>query len=369
VVTAHVFEVPVESDPDELESSWESSYGAQRSGGAYAEGIAPYRAVLCVVNRARIEDTLGLLGDAGFFVERVASGLVEAATLSLISPSYSREHQAHGLEASAGLPLPRVEIRYSGTLAVSGAFGTARLDVAFGRPHSVTLHTPAVGEDRIHGVPEEERSHALPEEDGVPVHDTHASPALLETLHPSSAMAAVIAYEALYPGLVLVQVLPEAAQRSVRRTRKVDEGKRSTLLVAAVVLVLLVLLMGTELAIGVLAGRTAARLQEQAPALALLERDRAEVARMERDVSLARRAQVGRTMVAFYLEALARAVPDGVTLTEVVIGPIDGVTSPAHHEITGGDNRLSDRASGLPPEKNQGWLRFWLPQLLTHHGL
>ncbi|MEO1632573.1 MAG: hypothetical protein AAFU38_17515, partial [Bacteroidota bacterium] len=83
-------------------------------------------------------------------------------------------------------------------------------------------------------------------------------------------MAAVIAYEALYPGLVLVQVLPEAAQRSVRRTRKVDEGKRSTLLVAAVVLVLLVLLMGTELAIGVLAGRTAARLQEQAPALALL---------------------------------------------------------------------------------------------------
>ncbi|MEO1727861.1 MAG: hypothetical protein AAFR95_12625, partial [Bacteroidota bacterium] len=265
VVTAHVFEAPVESDLDVLASSWESSYGAQRSGGAYAEDIARYRAVLCVVNRARIEDALRLLGEAGFVVERVASGLVEAATLSLVSISHSGDHHERGPEASAGYTLPRVEMRNPGMLAVAGAFGTAVLEVAHGRPRSVTMLGPAIGEDTAYGVQELERFHAPPEEDGVPVHSNQESLEILEALRPSSAMAAAIAYEAVYPGLVLVQVLPEAAQQGVRRTRRVEEGKRSTLLVAFVVLVLLVLLMGTELAIGGLSGKTAEQLRNQAP--------------------------------------------------------------------------------------------------------
>lgn len=352
VVTAHVFEVPVQSESDAPGSSWESSYGAQRSGGAYAEDIARYRAVLCVANRARIEDALHLLREAGFVIERVASGLVEAATFPLISASYSGDHQEYGPEASAGYTLPRVEMRNPGVMAVAGAFGTAELEVAHGRPRLVTMLAPAAGEDTAYGVLEVERFHAPPEEDGVPIHSNHESLAVLEALHSSSAMAAAIAYEALYPGLVLVQVLPEAEQQGARRTRRVEEGKRSTLLVAFVVLVLLVLLMGTELAIGALSDRTTEHLRNQAPALALLERDRAEVARMERDVSLAKRAQAERTMIAYYLEALARAVPEDVTLTEVVIGQVDGVTSSANHEITDGDNRFNSGVSGFTPEKN-----------------
>lgn len=360
VVTAQVFEVPEQSESDAEGRLSASQYSASRSGMGYIEDGARYRGVLCVLDRARIEATLGHLREAGFVVERVASGLVEAATLPLLPTFRAIEDRAYDSEASTGHTglgehtLPRVEMLSPARLVVAGTFGTAELDVAVGRPHSILMRVPGAEEGSARGTYDDEVAHPSSGAGGAYFRNTRASLVSVEGLRPPSAMAAAIAYEALYPGLVVVQVLPRTTQQGVQRTRRVEEGKRATLFVAAAVLALLALLIGAELSIGAFSSRTTTQLQEQAPALALLERDRAEIARMERDLRLAERAQAERTMMAFYLEALARAVPEGVTLTEVVIGPIDNVTSSTHHEITGGSNRLSDRVSGFPPEKNRG---------------
>lgn len=148
-----------------------------------------------------------------------------------------------------------------------------------------------------------------------------------------------------------MQVLPEVTQREVQRARRVKEAKHSTLFIACVLLALLALLTAAEVVVGALSDQTVKRLQEQAPALALLDRERAEVARMERDLALAKRSQAEQTYTAFYLEALTRAVPEDVTLTEVVFSRVEAVTPPAHSEIVGGDSRLSERAPGFYLEK------------------
>ncbi|MEO0858771.1 MAG: hypothetical protein AAFY55_18155, partial [Bacteroidota bacterium] len=355
VVTAQIFEVPVQSESDAEGRLSASQYSASRSGVGYIEEVARYRAVLCVLDRTRIEATLGLLREAGFVVERVASGLVEAATLPLLPASQAVEDRAYDSEASTGQiwlgehTLPRVEILSPARLVVEGAFGTAELDVAVGRPHSILMHTPRADEDLARGTYEDEGVDGSSDAESAHIQYTRASLVSITGLRPSSAMASAIAYEALYPGLVVVQALPRTTQQGVKQTRRVEEGKRATLFVAGTVLALLVLLIGAELGISAFSSRTAAQLQEQAPALALLERDRAEVARMERDLRLAERAQAERTTVAFYLEALARAVPDGVTLTEVVIGPVDGVTSSTHHAIAVGESQLLSRVLFRPP--------------------
>lgn len=354
VATARVFEVPDQAEQDVPEGPSVLGYGATSGSPAYTDDVARHRAVLCVMDRVRIEDTLRLLNEAGFVVERIASGLVEATSLSLLSTLQSSEHQTYDPETSAAYALPRVERLSPNALVVTGAFGVAGLDVALGRPRAVTIHDSALEEDGTDALSKGEPLYTPEQRLSPATRDPRTLVTYPDASHPSSSMAAAVAYEALYPGLALVQVLPEVTQREVQRTRRVEEAKHSTLFIACVLLALLALLTGAELVVGALSDKTVIRLQEQAPALALLDRERAEVARMERDLALAKRSQAEQTQTALYLEALTRAVPEDVTLMEVVINRVNAVTPPAHSEITGGERRLSERASGFPLEKSGG---------------